>query len=120
MKKIAYTGFTIVILLVIGLTVIGYILKNQNQVYYDLEKRIEESAKLYYSQFPDKFPSNKTTITSDKLIENNFLKNMKLSKEKCEGYVVVKKVYMYYEYAPYVKCKKYETKDFDDSILKEV
>ncbi|MDD2409341.1 MAG: hypothetical protein PHD03_01305 [Bacilli bacterium] len=120
MKKIVYTGYAIVIILVLGLTVIGLNLKAKNQDYYDLEKRIEESAKLYYSQFPDKFPSKETTITSDKLIEINFLKNMKLLNDECKGYVVVTKVYMYYEYAPYVKCKNYETKDFNDSILKEV
>lgn len=117
MKKIVYMGFTIVIILVLGLTVIGLNLKAKNQDYYDLEKRIEESAKLYYSQFPDKFPSNEATITANKLIETNFLKNMKLSKEECKGYVVITKVYMYYEYAPYVKCKNYETKNFDDRVL---
>ncbi|MDD4705791.1 MAG: hypothetical protein PHS24_01070 [Bacilli bacterium] len=120
MKKIVYTGFLIVIILVLGLTVIGLNLKAKNQNYYELEKRIEESAKLYYSQYPEKFPSNKTIITSDKLIEINFLKNMKLAKENCKGYVVVEKVYVYYEYAPYIKCKNYETKDFDERIIEEI
>lgn len=120
MKKIVYTGFGIVIILVLGLTVIGLNLKANNKDYYDLEKKIEESAKLYYSQFPDRFPSNEAIISANKLIENNFLKNMKLSKEECKGYVVVKKVYMYYEYAPYIKCKNYETKGFDGGILDEV
>ncbi len=115
MKKIFFPMIIIAIVLVLGLTFIGYSLSTKNKVYYDLEDKIESSAKGYYSQYPEEFPNSKTLITSVKLIESNFLDNLTNSEENCEGYVIVTNVNNFYKYKPFIKCEHYITKKYETS-----
>lgn len=119
MKKMMYIWITIIIILVLSLTIIGLNLNSKNKKYYDLEEKIEEATKVYLGQYPDEFPSDTLYMTSERLITTSFLDNLNLSDEKCKGYVVVKKVYMYYEYKPFIKCDKYTTNKFNDKIVGE-
>lgn len=116
MKKLIYVWITLILVLVFGLTIIGLNINSKNKKYYDLEDTIESATKNYLGQYPDEFPLNTLNMTSERLIATSFLDNLNISGEECKGYVVVKKKYMYYEYKPFIKCKKYSTKNFDDNV----
>ena len=110
MKKILIIWSGIAILLVSGLTYIGYNLQNKNKDFYKLEKEIKTAAEDYYSQYPHELPTSKKVITSQKLMTTNFLKEFKNQNENCKGYVVIKKKLFSHDYFPYIKCSDYETK----------
>ena len=113
MKKILIVWIIIAVLLVGSLTFIGLKLTAKNKVYYELENKLTESAKIYYGQYPGHLPSTSLTITSDKLIKNNFLEALTLDKETCIGYVAVTKNGLFYKYQPFIKCENYTTKKYD-------
>lgn len=110
----------IMIILVVSLTLIGYLLNKKNGTYYDLEARIESSARSYLAQYPEKHPEGTLILTAPDLIENKFLNNFTALEEKCNGYVTVKKVSISYSYTPYIKCEKYQTKKLNEDLLKEL
>lgn len=110
----------IMIIMVVSLTLIGYLLNKKNGAYYDLESKIESSAKAYLAQYPEKHPEGILILTAPELIESKFLNNFKIEEERCNGYVTVKKVSISYSYTPYIKCEKYQTKKLNEDLLKEL
>ncbi len=112
MKKTMVVWTMFIFILVGGLTFIGYTLTNKNKDYYQMEKKLEEAAKEYYSYYSEKLPSKETTIKSDELIKEGFLKDLKIKKEKCTGFVKLSKNLINYEYTGYLKCNEYTTKNY--------
>ncbi len=115
MKKILIIWSLISVLLVGGLTYLGFNLQNKNKNYYKLEERLKTSAEDYYSQYPNELPANKKAITVPRLIETSFLMEFKNQNEDCKGYVVIKKNLLSHDYKPYIKCSNYETKGYDST-----
>ncbi len=116
MKKILYIWIIIAVILVGSLTFIGYKLTSENKPYYDLETKLMDAAKIYFGQYPEQLPDNHKTISSYKLIQNDFLDSIDINEEKCRGYVTVTKDYIFYEYEPFIKCENYMTKKYDSSL----
>ena len=50
MRIISYVWGSILVIIVIGLTVVGFIYKDHQKEYKNLEKQIEESAKKYVEE----------------------------------------------------------------------
>ena len=115
MKKAFVAMIVIAIMLVGGLTYIGFSLKSKNKDYYNLENKLMDSAKVYCGQYPGLLQTNNLTLSSEKLIGENFLDNLNHGEEACVGYVVVSKNGIAYDYKPFIKCPNYETKKYDAS-----
>ncbi len=103
----------IVIIIVILLTVLGFLLKSKNGEYEKLETKITDSAKRYVDNkflYPE--DDEKLKVTSKELIEATFLDELKIKNDVCTGYVVVSKDGVY-KYKAYIKCKNYTTKGYE-------
>ena len=118
MKKTFIVWLFIAIILFGGLTLYGFLKQSRFGDYYDLEAGLASAAKTYYEQYPNYLPAKSTSITSQKLIEENFLDKLELSKvnsesETCTGYVLITKQIVTYEYEAFIKCPDYITKKYD-------
>ena len=49
-------------------------------------------------------------LTTDELMSAEMVSSMEVKGDKCRGHVEVKKTVDSYQYKPYIKCDKYETK----------
>lgn len=106
----------IILLLIVGLlTIFGFVYKSKATVYKELEEKIVESAKKYVDAkflYPEKGDSIK--ITSEELLETEFLDALEKEEEECKGYVEVYKDGTVYKYKGYVSCPNYQTKSYKE------
>lgn len=113
MKKISIIWGTILVLIVIGLTAIGFLYKNKSGDYKKMEDRLVEVAKKYVDQkflYPDLNKSVK--VTYQEMKRENFISDLKKEEEECDGYVIVSNDGVH-KYKGYVTCDKYTTKDYE-------
>ncbi len=115
-NKVLFVIWGILVVVVVTLlTILGFMLKNINKEYREVEDILKEKAEKYTSDnfmYPEE---GKTIIvTKEELIEKGYLEKLEKDKDTCEGYVVVstKKVV---NYKAYIKCGKYTT----DGYIKE-
>lgn len=116
MRTISIIWGTILVCIVTGLTIIGFIYKKKSQTYEELETKIEEAAKKYVDQkflYPEKGDFIK--ITLQELQSNEAIDSLKVEEEECDGYVIISKKEEVYKYEPYIKCSKYTTKEYQKS-----
>jgi len=115
MKKISYIWGFLLVLLVVGLTIIGFIYKNKSSDYKKLEDQLVESAKKYVDAkflYPDDKASMK--ISFEDMKNDGFIEELKKDDENvCDGYVLVSNNGMVFQYKGFVKCPKYTTKDYE-------
>lgn len=116
MRTISIIWGSILVCIVIGLTIIGFIYKNKTQKYEELENKIEEATKKYVDQkflYPEKGDTLK--ITFQELRDNDVIDSLNIEEEECNGYVIVSKKEEVYQYDPYIKCANYKTKKYQES-----
>ena len=113
MKNSLIISAFIMLILVGCLTFIGINLTKKNGEYYSLEKHLTSAAKDYYAQYPNELPNSEVVITASKLIETNFLDELAVNDEECNGYVVIQKNYVAHDFKPYINCKNYQTKKYN-------
>ncbi len=84
--------------------------------YQDLETKMTQATKKYISDFYDnELGLDTLNIRVSQLIDNGYLKELKDDKKKnCSGYVSVYVLNDETIYEPYLKCKKYETKGYQE------
>lgn len=112
MKKLMGLWIFIVVLLVSGLTYIGFKIKNENNFYKGLENELEEVAKGYFGEKPGLLSNNKIVLDYE-LGEYKEEILSKLKENNCQGYVKTKSNMGIYEYKAYIKCNDYETKNYE-------
>ena len=112
MKKVLIVWIIIAVLLVGGLTIIGFKIKKQNKPYKDLEEKLQIAAEGYIGYYPNLLTSNEIRITNDELIDHDYSKKLNVNGQLCQGYVIVNKNMGMIEYDPYIKCKNYTTKGY--------
>lgn len=103
----------IVVVLIALLTFLGFVLKNRNKDYIELEDKLLDKAKQYVDNkflYPEK-KGDTVKITSAELIENEYLTDLKFEEDTCEGYVIVSYDGVY-KYKAYIKCDNYKTKGY--------
>ena len=104
----------IVIVLIGLLTTMGFILKDKNEKYEVVEKRLKEAASSYADHnFLYPKDGEKLKILTKDLIDSDFLKQdeLKVDKDVCTGYIILQKD-MVYEYDVFIKCNNYTTKGY--------
>ena len=108
--KILFTIWFVIAFILIGLlTTIGFMYKKISSEYHKLEDKLIESSEEYLNETLNYPQENlELTITSDDLINAGYLKELKVKKDVCTGYVIITKKDIY-EYSAYLKCKNYTT-----------
>ena len=53
-------------------------------------------------------------MSFEELKDSGLIKDLKVNNDKCDGYVIVKKNQLVYEYKGFVKCKEYKTKNYSE------
>ncbi|MBE6154328.1 MAG: hypothetical protein E7163_01965 [Firmicutes bacterium] len=104
-------GFIVVVLVGL-LAFLGFVLKSKNSDYVKLENKLLDSTKKYVdAKFLYPEDGKKTKITSEELIESDYLDALVFEDDKCTGYVEVTKSGVY-KYDVYIKCNNYKTKGY--------
>lgn len=113
-KYMLLWGF-LVILLIGLLTAVGFIYKNKTKVYKELETSLVEAEKKYV-EAKFLYPQDDTTLktTSEELLNENYIDNMTIDNQECNGYVKVYKDSTVFEYKAFIKCNHYTTKGYEE------
>lgn len=113
MKKITIVWTICLVLIVGGLTFIGFHIKD-DKVSNFMEESLSEKTEKYLNYYVGLFPKlgEMKKITSEELINAGYDPNLG---DKCIGYVIVKNTEMGFKYYPYVKCPDYTTKDYEEN-----
>ena len=112
MKKLMGLWIFVVVILISGLTYVGYLIKNENKVYKVLENKLEEVAQGYFGENPG-------LLSNNKIVQDTELGSYKeeiltkLKENDCKGYVNTTSNLGIYEYKAYIKCNNYETKGYE-------
>lgn len=129
-KKMLFLAGGIVaflIVIIIVALVIGK-LKNSSLTYEQIEDKMTEAAKNYYSSRNDQLPISETEeieVNASALASSGYMKELsKIQKDKsvaCEGKVIVTKSGEYYNYSPYLNCgDKYTTTYLYEKVMSTV
>lgn len=113
MKIISIIWGSILILIVVLLTTFGIIFNKKNKVYTDMEENLVSATKKYVEKsfaYPEDGKELRVDFTD--LKDSGFIKKLEIDKKTCDGYVIVKKNGLVYEYKGYVKCPEYKTKNY--------
>lgn len=102
----------IVVIVLILLTILGFMLKNNNKEYHELEDKLKVSGEKYGNTefiYNNEFKTLK--ITTEEL-ENYIDYDLKVNEDECTGYVEVTYDYAY-EYKAFISCNNYTTKGYE-------
>lgn len=113
MKRLAIVWGIFLVLIFTCLTIFGFMYKSKSKVYKELENDFNEKTKQYVDQqflYPDEGKTLK--VTSDELIENEIISELKVNDDECIGYTLVTYDSVY-EYKSYIKCDHYTTRGYE-------
>ena len=111
MRLISIIWSLVMLILVVGLTIIGLIYKNNTKKYKEAEVSIVSSAKKYVE---DKSIEIDTPVKFTKEeLDSELEEKTKELLSKCEAYVKVEKKKSTYDYKGYIKCDKYKTRNYE-------
>ena len=118
LKRAYIVWWIVAVLLFAFLTTIGFIYKNKTAKYKKEEKNIVEIVKKYTAT-DFNFPTSGEVkiVTLDELKEKGLIKEVKVNKNKCKGYIEVT-FNNVTEYKAYISCGDYKTHGFDSKNLK--
>lgn len=114
-SNVLFVIWGVMVIVLVGLlTVLGFMLKDKNGKYEEVEDRLKKATSSYVDNkflYPE--DNENLKILSKDLIENGFLKSdeLKVNNDICSGYVILTKN-MVYEYKAYIKCNNYKTKGY--------
>lgn len=113
MNRISVIWGVFLVIIVVILTVFGFVYKSKTSEYKKLEEELVNAAEKYV-ETKFLYPEEKQTVkvTFDELKDNQILKELKKDDESCDGYVTLTYDGHVYKYKGYVKCPKYTTKDY--------
>ena len=112
MKKITIVWTIILIMIITGLTIIGFKIKADN-IDNIMEESIIKQTEKYFGLYPSLYPSkgNSKTMKVEELINNGYDPELE---EGCTGYVTITNGDMGFKYDAYIKCPDYTTKGYDE------
>lgn len=112
MKKMTIVWTITLLVIITGLTIYGFKMK-ENDIGDISEESLVTQVKKYLGTYPALYPTkgNEIRFSSDRLKEEGYDPELD---ENCVGYVVVKNENMGFSYEPYVKCENYVTKGYSN------
>jgi len=111
MRRISVIWGIFLFLLVIGLTIIGFVYKKETKEYKELEQNISKKAQEYVEE-NGLYEDNDFKIEITTLIEQEKIEPVVLESHGCTGYVSVKKMSGIHKFITYIDCGKYKTKGY--------
>ena len=109
MKKRLIIWIIVAVILISGLTVLGFAIKKKNAPYNALEKELENKAIALIGEKPSLINSTSKLTILD-LENNNYKIELKVNDDLCsDGYIIVSKEMGFYKYKGYIKCHNYTT-----------
>ena len=121
MRKLIIPWIFIMVMLVGGLTFIGFYQASRYGSYRELESRLQRAAESYFGMFPGELPNTgRSSITSHTLINEGFLNNLNYEEEVCIGYVIISRRRIFYNYSAYIKCDNYATRGFNERYIEDI
>lgn len=111
MKVISVVWGFILVLLVIGLTVIGFVYKHESKVYKEYEELLVKQATSYVEDH-SLYPDESLKITDDEMLEGGYLETTYVNGHDCSSYVMVLKNGKSYSFDSFVQCGNYKTKGY--------
>lgn len=113
MRRISIIWGALLILIVALLTTFGIIFNKKNKVYIDMEKDLVSATKKYVEKsFAYPKDNKELRVNYADLKDSGLIDKLKINKTECDGYTIVKKNKLVYEYKGYVKCPEYKTKNY--------
>lgn len=112
MKKITIVWTITLVIIVGGLTFIGFQIKKDN-VNNFMEDALKEQAEKYFGLYPGLFPTlgNSKKITYEELKDNDHDPKLESG---CTGYVIVENKNSGFDYKAYVSCPNYTTEGYSN------
>lgn len=112
MKKITIIWTITLVVIVAGLTVIGFKIKEEN-INEIMEESVVEQAKKYLGMYPGLFPTLGKTIKLDaeKMKSEGYDSELE---DGCTGYALVENKNVGFTYKGYIKCEEYTTKGYSE------
>lgn len=115
MKRLTVIWGLILVGIVVLLTTFGIIFNKKNKVYTDMEESLVNATKKYVEKsFSYPKDGKELRVSFEQLKDSGLIKELKVDKDICDGYAIVKKNELVYEYKGYVKCKDYKTKNYSE------
>ena len=117
MRKMSILWGFIVIVLVAGLSFLGFTYKYKSKKYKDLENKLVEIAKKYTAtDFNYPKGNNSVIVTYEELKEKKLINELKVNNNKCDGYVEITFDGVT-KYKAFIDCKNYKTHNYDKSKM---
>ena len=112
MKKITIVWTITLVIIVVGLTVIGFKIKREN-ISNIMEDAIVEKTQKYFGLYPSLYPTlgEEKRITVGELIDNGYDPELE---DGCDGYIIIKNTNNGFKYYPYVSCPDYVTEGYSE------
>lgn len=113
MKKITIVWTITLIIIVGGLTAIGFKIKSE-KIDNIMETSLVEQTEKYLGLYTNLYPTlgNTTKITYEELLNQNYDANLE---EGCTGYVIIENTNMGFQYKAYINCPDYTTEGYEEN-----
>lgn len=113
MKIISIIWGMFLVTLFIIVTIFAFKFKNTSKKYLELGEYFSSKAQEYVED-NNLYPSKDETIKVNKsdLIDNEYIEELEIDEDKCEGFVIVTNK-KNYEYKAYLKCNKYKSAKYE-------
>lgn len=113
MKRLSIVWGLLLVAIVALLTTFGILFTKKNKIYTDMEDQLVKGTKKYVERSFDYPKDNKELRIEYKVLkEAGLVSKLSVDKVECDGYSIVKKNGLVYEYKGYVKCPDYTTKNY--------
>ena len=90
MRVISVVWGVLLILLVVGLTIIGFVYKHETTVYKEYEDLLVKQATSYVEDH-SMYPEESLKITDEELLDDGYIETTYVNGHDCTGYVMVLK-----------------------------
>ena len=116
MKRLFITWIIVMILMVGGLTFIGWYNIRTNGTYFDLERTMRKAAERYFSEYTERL-TGEAFVSKETLLYEGFIEEIDEDLVTCRGFVVATPRGRRHTFKSYIECEEYTTRGFDESRL---
>lgn len=111
MKVISVVWGVVLVLLVAGLTIIGFVYKHETKVYKEYEDYLVKQTTAYVEDH-SLYPEESLKITDEELLDDGYIESTYVNHHDCTSYVMILKKGETYDFEPYIQCGNYKTKGY--------
>ncbi len=114
MKRISIIWGVLLLLIVIGLTIVGFVYKSKASSYKQLENDLVSVTEKYVeAKFLYPSENQSINIYLSELQEDGYIESLKKDNDECDGYVKLYHDGFAYQFKGYITCPKYTTQGYE-------